>query len=142
MLALKVEIDGDPVIVAGVEDWSVLAVHINGSRRDATAPVVSARTDDMKYSVGGLTQPDSSGVCHHFRWKDRTLTVGPKVSVTVVDIYAAGPPVKRYRSDAEAQENACTDEEWRQLRYQDYLELKKEFEGSESPTNASLRGCE
>ena len=131
MLALKIEIDGDPVVIAGVEDWSLLAVHITGSRGDATAPVVSARPDDVRYSVGGLTQPDSSGVCHHFRWKDRTLAVGSKVSVPVVDVDAADPPVKRFRSDAQVQENAFTDEEWRGLRYQDYLELKKEFEGSE-----------
>src|SRR5215470_8986815 len=62
MLALKVEIDGEPVVVAGVEDWSILALHITGSRGDPTAPVVSARPDNVEYSLGGLTQPDSSGV--------------------------------------------------------------------------------
>jgi len=65
--------------------------------------------------------------------------VGSKVSVTVVDVDAADPPVNRYRSDAQVQENAFTDEEWRQLRYQDYLELKREFEETDPPKNTSVR---
>jgi hypothetical protein len=130
MIAFQVEIDGELVAVAGTEDWSVLALHITGSRGSPTAPVVSARADRVAYSVGGLSEPDAQGVCHHFRWKDRQLSVGSKVVVTIVDVDTPDPPIKRFRSDAEVQESGFTDEEMRELRYQDYLELKKEFEGS------------
>ena len=33
------------------------------------------------------------------------------------------------RSDKEVQENPYTEDEWRDMKYRDYLELKKEFEG-------------
>lgn len=130
MLALQVEIDGEPAVVAGVADWSVLALHITGSRGDPSAPVESARADDVRYSVGGLTQPNSEGVCHHFRWGDKHLAVGSKVVVIVVDVKTPDAPIKRYRSDAQVQEPPFTEEEARELRYQDYLQFKKEFEGT------------
>ena len=48
--------------------------------------------------------------------------------VTVVDTDHPDPPTKRYRSDKEVQENPFTEEELKEMRRQDYLELKKEFE--------------
>lgn len=47
--------------------------------------------------------------------------------VTIVETDSPTEPVKRFRSDAEVQEDAFTEEEARQMRLQDYLELKKEF---------------
>jgi hypothetical protein len=41
--------------------------------------------------------------------------------------------VKRFRSDHEVQENPFTEEEMREMRYNDYLNLKEEFEGEDSP---------
>jgi len=129
MIAFQVEIDGERVAVAGVDDWSILAMHITGSRGDPTAAFGSFRADRVGYSVGGLSKPDAQGVCHHFRWKDRDLSVGSKVVLTIVDVETPDPPIKRYRSDAEIQESAFTEEEMRAHRYQDYLDLKREFEG-------------
>ena len=130
MLAFRVEIDGELAHIAGVADWSLLAMHITASRGDATAPVESARQDSTRYSVGGLSQPDESDICQHFRWQERELAIGSTVCVEVVETDAPDPVIKRYRSDAQVQENPFTDAEMRALRFQDYMALKKEFEGA------------
>jgi hypothetical protein len=49
----------------------------------------------------------------------------------VVDTLEVDEPKNRYRSDAEHQENPFTEEEWRDMRYKDYLQLKAEFEANE-----------
>ena len=56
------------------------------------------------------------------------LSVGDKVQVEVVETIDIDKPKKRFRSDNEVQEDPFTEEEAREMRYQDYLELKKEFE--------------
>ena len=122
MLAFRVEVDGEVIAVAGVEDWAVLALHVTASRSDASE---AARSH---VSVGGLALPGEQPGHHHFRWKERDLGVGSRVVVTLVDTDAPTAPVKRFRSDAEVQEDSFTDEEAREMRLQDYLELKKEFE--------------
>ena len=127
MIALKVEIDGAHEVVAGVEDWSLLTLHINAMRGDATAPVESARVDDLRFGVTGLSLEDSSGIAHHFRWADKSLKVGSKVVVTIVETDRPNSPLRRYRSDKQVQESPFTDEEWRELRRKDYEALKKEF---------------
>ena len=132
MLAFRVEIDGEHVATAGVDDWSVLALHVSASRGDSEAAFASARIDQPRFSVGGLSEPDQSGVSHHFRWPEKQLKVGSVVVVAVVETDAPTPPAKRYRSDAAVQEDPFTDEEMKQLRYQDYLDLKREFEGDKA----------
>jgi len=135
MLAFRVEVDGELAHIAGVADWSILAMHITASRGDATAPVESARQDSTRYSVGGLSQPDESDICQHFRWQERELVIGSTVCVEVVETDAPDPVIKRYRSDAQVQENPFTDAEMRALRFQDYIALKKEFEGAATGAN-------
>ena len=56
------------------------------------------------------------------------LAVGDKVEIEVVETIEIDQPKKRFRSDHEVQEDPFTEEEAREMRYQDYLELKKEFE--------------
>jgi hypothetical protein len=43
MLAFKVDIDGKPIHVAGVEEWSILALHMTAARGTVDAPEASAR---------------------------------------------------------------------------------------------------
>jgi len=134
MLAFKVEIDGEELATAGFEDWSILALHVNASRGSPTAPFESARYDEAHFSVGGLSESDANGVSHHVRWKEKVLTIGSQVKVTVVETDQPDFPLKRYRSDARIQENPFTEEEMREMRWRDYLELKKEFEGLNAQT--------
>jgi hypothetical protein len=123
MIAFEVEVDGEKLAVAGAEDWAVLSFHLNATRSDASEhPFGHLRT-----GVGGLSLPNENGASHHFRWKDRDLKIGSRVLVTVVETDAPHPPVKRYRSDSTVQEDPFTEEEAREMRLRDYLELKKEF---------------
>ena len=70
------------------------------------------------------------GAAYHVRWSGRDLTVGSMVTLSVVNTDRPDPPIKRFRSDKDVQESAFTDEELKEMRRQDYLELKKEFGGT------------
>ena len=125
MLAFEMEIDGGPPLVAGAEDWSILNVFVTANRHEPEAPVPGGYIDT---SISGMSLPDADGIRHHFRWPRRELRVGSTITIRVVEAPTVQPPIKRFRSDAEVQECPLTDEEIRELRYQDYLELKAEFE--------------
>lgn len=126
MLAFKIEIDGEHVALAGVPDWCVMGVHIAATRSDLRPG------EELDLSVGGLSERDALGVAYHVRWSGRALTLGSRVTVLVVDTEHPDPPVKRYRSDKDVQESAFTEGELREMRRQDYLELKKEFDDNAS----------
>ena len=128
MLALEVEVDGKKFVIAGVEDWGLLSAHLTASRARPDAPAPSARVDSIELSIGGLTERDTDGGAHHFRWGRKNLNIGSRVVIRVVEVESADPPIKRYRSDAKVQENPFTDAEIREMRWQEYLELKQEFE--------------
>ena len=128
MIAFDIAIDGEHVVVAGVADWSMLALHVDAARgRRGTGSANSAKTH-IRFSVGGLSMADASGIRHHFRWKEKDLAMGSTVTVSVVDVEAPDAPIRRYRSEKGIGESPFTDEELREMRRQHYLELKKEFE--------------
>jgi len=143
MLAFKIEVEGQPPVIAGVEDWSILALHVTASRGRGT----DEGSDDIDYSVGGLTTSNEENISHHFRWPRCPLSVGSSVTVTLVETETTTPPTKRYRSDKEVQENPYTEEEMREMRRQDYLALKKDSMAKQAPnpsierTSQGLRPC-
>jgi hypothetical protein len=124
MIAFKIIVNGKQVVIAGQDDWSVLAMHVSATRDKGE----SSSTDYVRYSVGGLSQQNSEGISQHFRWPEIDLAVGDRVEVEVIETTEIDQPKKRYRSDHQVQEDPFTEEEAREMRYQDYLELKKEFE--------------
>ena len=130
MLAFLVEIEGHPSFVAGVDDWSVLGLHVSALRGEANNP--QGLEPHIDFSIGGLSRAGSDGVSYHFRWPRVDLELGATVKVTLVESDSPDPPAKRYRSDREVQESPYTEEEFREMRYQNYLELKKEFESDEN----------
>lgn len=129
MLALQVEVDDELFTLAGAEDWGLLSMHISANRGDPNAPAESARTDHIELSVGGLAEANSASISEHIRWGRRELQLGSKVTLRVVETSSPSVPIKRYRSDREVQEQPLTEEEIHQMRWNSYLELKKEFEG-------------
>lgn len=58
----------------------------------------------------------------------RCWLLGDKVEIEIVSTEDVTPPMKRYRSDREVQESPFTEDEECEMRYENYLELKKEFE--------------
>ena len=125
MIAFDVHIDGARAMLAGAEDWSILTVHVTASRKE---PGSNGCDDYIDCAVHGLTIPNAEKVRHHFRWPIESLKVGSVVTVRVVEVASVDVPAKRYRSDTEIQESPFTDEEQREMRYQDYLALKAEFD--------------
>ena len=126
MLALKIEVDNQPAIVAGVDDWALLSFQVTANRRSGEGDAA----DKLDYYIGGLSEPNAENISHHLRWPGNALTPGSRVTVTLIDTDTPDPPATRYRADHEVQENPFTDEEWREMRRKDYLKLKQEFEGN------------
>ena len=125
MIGFEVQIDGQIVVTAGVQDWAILALHIDACRLEDDSDSKKAQTE---FHVGGLTLPDVEGIRYHFRWGEKELDIGSIVTIRVVETASPDAPTKRYRSDATIQESPFTEEEQRQMRYEDYLSLKSEFE--------------
>lgn len=123
MLAFEIEIDGERLLLAGTDDWDLLSFHLDALREDARRPDL-----EISLSMGGLTQEGENGIRHHFRWGRRELQVGTKVALTVVDTEQPDPPIRRYRSDREVQEQPFTDEEIAEFERADYLRLRAKFE--------------
>ena len=128
MIALKIRLNGDYVLVAGQPDMSILSSHITVSRGNTER----GADDYIRLAAHGLSHDTDKGYPEHFRWKEHQLEVGDLVEIEVVETEQIDSPVKRYRSDREVQENPFTKEEIREMRYETYLELKEEFEGKET----------
>jgi hypothetical protein len=123
VLAFEIEVDGERQFVAGTQDWSLLALHIDALRHGD-----DPSGEEIRISMGGLSEPDANGVPHHVRWGNRTLQIGSKVTVTIVETDEPSDPIRRYRSDHEVQENPFTDEEIAEFERADWLRLKAKFE--------------
>ncbi len=124
MIAYKIYVNGKHIVTAGQEDWSVLAMHVSSTRRKEDPSSIGY----VRYSVGGLSQKNHEGFREHFRWPEIDLQVGDKIEVEVIEAENVTDPRKRFRSDPEVQESPFTEEEEREMRHQDYIALKKEFE--------------
>ena len=128
MIALKIRVNSEVMYVVGQKDVSILHSNVVVSRGNSERDV----DDYIRLNTSGLSQDTDKGYPEHFRWKDRELQIGDVVEIEVVEADEIDAPVKRYRSDQEVQENPFTDEEVRGMRYSDYLQLKEEFEGSDT----------
>jgi len=124
MIAFQIRINGNVVLVAGQSDTSILHSNVVLSQGNEERGV----DEYIRLTTSGLSQDTDKGYPEHFRWKDHDLVVGDSVEIEVVDVESIDAPAKRYRSDNIVQENPFTDEEIRELRHKDYVELKKEFE--------------
>jgi hypothetical protein len=122
MKAFRVVVDGKAMGDLGVADFSNASVTVVFGRASEAEPV------DYHLQVGGLTQSDENGVSRHYRWACPSIQEGTRIEIEIVDSENCVPPTRLYRSDYKVQESAFTEEETRDMRYESYLELKKEFE--------------
>jgi hypothetical protein len=84
--------------------------------------------EEVWTSMGGMTETDENGIAHHVLWGRVDLRVGSKVTLTVVDTNEPDPPLKKYRSDRDVQEDPYTAEEWEEMERSEWLRLKAKFE--------------
>ena len=125
MIALKVQLNGEILHVAGQEDFSVLFTNIVATQQNP-----DRNADDyVRLGTSGLSRETDEGYSQHFRWAGVELEIGDVVEIEIIDTDMIDAPQKRYRSDDKVQESPFTGEEEREMRYQDFLRLKEEFEG-------------
>ena len=124
MISFKVKRNRKLIFTIGQEDTSILHANMLVSQGN----LERGAEDYIRLSCGGLSHETEKGHPEHFRWKDQALNIGDTIEIEIVETDEIDPPIKRYRSDKDVQENPFTEEEIREMRYQDYLELKKQFE--------------
>lgn len=122
MKAFRVVVDGKAMGDLGVGDFSNASVTVTFGRGSGTESL------DYNLHIGGLTQPDENGALRHYRWACPSIQEGTRIEIEIVDSENCVPPTRVYRSDREVQQPAFTEEEMRDMRYEGYLKLKKEFE--------------
>ncbi len=125
MLAFEIEIDGKKCVTAGVENWTLLSLHLTALRNEKAS---SSEVEGIDCQVQGFTPRDVENPIRHFRWSRLPLKMGSVFTLKIIDTTSVDAPIKFYRSDNKVQENPFTEEEMREMRYKHYLELKKEFE--------------
>jgi hypothetical protein len=122
MKAFRVVVDGKTMGDLGVADFSNASVMVGIGRASGAEPV------DFRLHIGGLTQSDENGVSRHYRWACPSIQEGTRIEIEIVDSENCVAPTRLYRADRKVQEPAFTEEEMRDMRYQSYLKLRKEFE--------------
>ena len=129
MIAFRVNVDGQHFGDFGVEDFAVQNI-ILGMGRRTQAGVPPSVNDGCYVNIGGLTEVDQHGKSYHYRWVPPKLTLGTKIEIEIVEVTICAPPASRHEADGNARsaEEIFTEDELREMRYEDYLELKQEFE--------------
>ena len=125
MFAFKISINGNTPRVCGFEDWNILHAIINAKRADGGY----IDRDQYDISVGGLALRNATDTNEHVRFGEIELSLGDEISIMLIDTENVEQPKKRYRSDAQVQENPFTDEEIHAFEKADYERLKAKFEG-------------
>ncbi len=122
MLAFKITINNEPPRILGIEDWVVFSINLTAIRNTIDG------IPEFHNHCGGLTDEKHHGYVEHFRWRLPDIKTGDTLIIEVIESMDALPPTRRYRSDKERQESSFTEEEDKEIRYKEYLELKAEFE--------------
>jgi hypothetical protein len=123
MFALEVSINGEVALTAGVEDWTLIHADILALRANE-----KIEEDRFEIKVDGMPQQVTQGQHEHIRWGTKRLQLGDVIQVRLIETESVDPPIKRYRSDKEVQENPFTEEEIYEMEKETYLQLKKKFE--------------
>lgn len=129
MLALKVEVDGQPFIVAGSNDWAVLSAQITAINGDPKETDALLRADHIALKVGAVSHPESDSMPHHSRWGNLDLGLGSRVTITIVDTHEPEPPVKRYQLPPKSVDNKPADEEKHDALLDNFLASLKKIRG-------------
>lgn len=125
MLALKVEVDGQPFIVAGSDDWAVLSAQITAINGDPDDADAQRRADHIALKVGAVSHPESDSIPHHSRWGNLDLGLGSSVTITIVDTHEPELPIKRYKATPMPDGNTPTREEKHEALLDNYLASMK-----------------
>ena len=129
MIAFEVSIDGRKQCTAGVSGEGVTSLVVSWVRRPSRDPVSEMPVpgefeEELCLDVGGLAH-DPDGAPVHVRWLEQPVTVGQRISLTIVEAEKADPPQTSKREDPNLSA---------QRRRAYYERLKREFEGQPGQT--------
>ena len=119
MIAFEVNLNGKLICTASIEDIGVLTSMLTCVRRRARSQSHSGIEEELTFDVTALDGHDPKQT-EHLKWLSEALHAGDSISIRIVEVEAADPPVERYRDDPEAVERA-------KRRYFD--QMKREYEG-------------
>ena len=98
MIAFEVSLNGKRACVAGVEGFGVLSAILSWVRRHPEKRRGRTAEEGLTIDVGGLRSEDS-GPGEHLRWLSRSVRVGDRVSIRIVDTLKVDVPATRHRDD-------------------------------------------
>jgi hypothetical protein len=119
VIAFQVSLNGKLICTAGLEDIGVLTSVLTWVRRRAYSQNHSSIEEELTFDVTALDGQDPKHT-EHLKWLSESLHVGDSISIRIVDVEAADPPVERDRDDPEAVERA-------KRRY--FEHMKREYDG-------------
>lgn len=122
MVAFQISIDGQRVCTAGIGDLGALSVIATWVRRVTPGPAADEDRsepfeEELTLDVAGLTH-DTDGADVNVKWLERSLRVGQRLTVAIVDTSDVDDPTTRRRQDPA----------WAEHRKREYYErLKREY---------------
>ena len=119
MIAFQVSRNGKLLCTAGIEDVGVLTSMLTWVRRRTHTQSHGGIEEELTFDVTALDGHDPKQN-ENLKWVSEALHVGDSISIRIVDVEAADPPVERDRDDPEAVERA-------KRRY--FYQMKREYDG-------------
>jgi hypothetical protein len=99
MIAFEVSLNGRRVCTAGIEHFGVVSAILTWVRRHPKRSRTGKTVEEeLTAEVGGLRSQDSEPG-EHLEWFKRSLHVGDRVSIRVVDVTKVDAPKTRPRDD-------------------------------------------
>jgi hypothetical protein len=114
MIAFEIQLNGEHICTAGVDQEGVLTTIATWVKRTVSDPTSDELTnfefeEELMFDVGGLTH-SSDGANVELKWIDRTLQVGDEICIKVVRTSQVDEPMRREQEDLnflERQEQQC-----------------------------------
>jgi hypothetical protein len=120
MIAFEVSLNGKLVCTAGIGDFGVLTSILTWVRR---RPAYSRNGDtveeELTFEVSGRDSREPTA-SENLTWLSETLDVGDNVSIRIVEVDTADPPLARTRDDPDTIERS---------RRQYFEQLTREYDG-------------
>ncbi|NJL39425.1 MAG: hypothetical protein HC899_23755 [Leptolyngbyaceae cyanobacterium SM1_4_3] len=103
MIAFRIELNGEHICTAGLEQQGVLTAVVSWLRSTSLnetsgEPIEQGCEENLTFNVGGLAR-DADGSGANLKWVDRTLQEGDEICIKVIQALQVDEPVKRERED-------------------------------------------
>lgn len=105
MIALRVQINSQPLIIAGHIDLGGLSAIVSsrGKLGKTSKGTINIKDKvELDLFVGGLTEESKGKDKEHLRWiRNQKLNVGDEITIKIIDVDIVDAPVSREKHDEE-----------------------------------------